>query len=615
MQANDAPRTHYYTCIVVGGGHAGVEAALAATRLGAHVALVTLEAAAIGRMSCNPAIGGLAKGQLVRELDALGGEMGLCTDATGIQFRILNASKGPAVRSPRAQVDRFAYGEEMARRVLATHGLDVVEGEAAGLIVEQLAGHEPRVHGVRLADGRELEGGAVVLTTGTFLGGVLHSGDERREGGRYGESAASWLSRELLALGLRLGRHKTGTPPRLAADSIDFDALERQDGDEEPMPFSFRTRDFAPQQLPCYLTWTNPRTHEWIARHAHLSAMYRGAIQGPGPRYCPSIEDKVERFADKERHQVFLEPEGRDSPEIYPNGLSTSLPAEVQEPFLRTIAGLEECVVLRPGYAVEYDYLITDQLRGDLSVDGVMGLYAGGQINGTSGYEEAAAQGLIAGTNAVRHVRGEDPLVLDRSSSYIGVLVDDLCRVNPSEPYRMFTSRAEHRLHLRAGNADLRLTELGAECGLVDEAQALRARERRERLDRALAYLRQRRHEGREVMALLRRPGTSLSEIAELLGQPRELELSSADRAELEAEVLYEPYLARFAAERERFAKMGGQRLPESFDYAGLRGLKSEAREALQRRRPRTLAEARNLPGVTPADLSVLMVALRRSDS
>ncbi|HHI81387.1 MAG TPA: tRNA uridine-5-carboxymethylaminomethyl(34) synthesis enzyme MnmG [Planctomycetes bacterium] len=604
--------TRDFDLVVIGGGHAGVEAGLAAARMGARVGLIVLEKASLGRMSCNPAIGGVGKGQLVRELDALGGEMGLCADEAGIQFRILNASKGPAVRSPRAQCDREVYNRAMVRRVLAQEGLSVIEAEAREILTRRTAeGHS--VRGVRLADGETLSCPAVVLTTGTFLGGVCHSGEQAHPGGRIGEGAASHLSRNLLALGLRLGRHKTGTPPRLSEKSIDFSSLTEQPGDPIPRPFSFRSPPLDIAQVSCWLTGTTPRTHEIIAQNAHLSSMFGGGITGPGPRYCPSIEDKVLRFQDRDRHQIFLEPEGRSSGRIYPNGISTSLPVEVQERFLHSIPGLEECEILQPGYAVEYDHLVTDQLRADLSVHGVAGLFAAGQINGTSGYEEAAAQGLVAGVNALLWVRGEEPLILPRSSSYIGVLIDDLCRVNPAEPYRMFTSRAEHRMALRHGSADLRLTSYARSLGLLGEEDERRVETKRQRIQKALRLLRTRKKEGKELAAYLRRPGVRVADLFSLCPELRELELDLEEEEEVYSEVLYETYLQRQRKQVERFESLAGFRFPSDWDYMSFEGLKTEAREILNKRRPRTLAEARDLPGVTPADLSILLVALERS--
>ena len=602
-----------YQVLVVGGGHAGVEAALAAARMGARTALVSQERSALGRMSCNPAVGGLAKGQLVRELDAMGGEMGLCADETGIQFRMLNSSKGPAVRSPRAQVDREAYNRSMVRRVQGVAGLDVVEGEVAALVKKPGQGLDTwAVRGVVLADGTDIEAEATVLTTGTFLGHVLHRGPVETHGGRFGEAAASLLSRELVGLGLRLGRHKTGTPPRLDRATIDFSALERQPGDEEPQAFSFRTGILDVEQMPCWITRTTAETHRIVARHADSSPMFTGRIQGPGPRYCPSIEDKVVRFSDRESHQVFLEPEGANSREIYPNGISTSLPDEVQEAFLRTIPGLEDVVMLRPGYAVEYDHLQTDQLRPDLSVSGIRGLYSAGQINGTSGYEEAAGQGLVAGINAVLFVRGEAPFHPERSESYLGVLVDDLCRVNPREPYRMFTSRAEHRLYLRQGNADLRLSEQGERFGILPRAAADHARARAARIQAAVSLLANRWLDGRDLETHLRRPGMHLQDLHAHCPELTDLGLTSEDVLEVEAEVKYRPYLERYAQERQRLEELSAVQLPVQWDFQSFSALKQEARDVLSSRRPRTLAQARNLPGVTPADLSVLLVELRR---
>ncbi len=599
-----------FDVLVVGGGHAGVEAAAAAARLGCRTGMVVLDAAAIGRMSCNPAIGGLAKGQLVREVDALGGEMGVVTDLAGIQFRMLNTSKGPAVRSPRAQCDRAAYNRLMAQRLLGYRNVEVVAGEAVELCERPGA---RAIDGVRLADGRRLHAKAVVLTTGTFLGGKLFAGEWETRGGRYGEPAAAAIATSLQRLGVRLGRHKTGTPPRLARASIDFARLEVQHGDDPPQPFSFRTGKLALAQEPCWLTRTNLRTHAIIAANAHRSPMFAGRIQGVGPRYCPSVEDKVVRFADQASHVVFLEPEGPGSDEIYPGGLSTSLPADVQLEFLRSIEGLEAVEVLRPGYAVEYDYILTEQLRGDLHVGDLRGLFAAGQINGTSGYEEAAGQGLVAGLNAARFARGQEPVVFDRATAYLGVMVDALCRVNPVEPYRMFTSRAEFRLLLRSDNADRRLTPLGEQLGLVDPAAAAAVADKEHRIRGARRWLDQRRRDGRTLTEWLRRPEVG---IGDLLGWDADfagMALGPAELAEIEAEVKYAGYIERQAMEVERLQRLEHKRIPAAFDYGALPGLSNEARARLLQRRPLTLGEASRIAGVRQADVQLVLVALARS--
>ena len=596
--------------IIIGGGHAGAEAALAAARMGCRTACVVLDPAAIGRMSCNPAIGGIAKGQLVREVDALGGEMGLCTDETGIQFRMLNTKKGPAVRSPRAQCDRRAYNAAMVRRVSAQPGLDVVQGEAVDLATESEGARGVRIRGVCLADGSTMLAPAVVLTTGTFLGGKLFAGDWEADGGRLGERGATRMARSLQRLGLRLGRHKTGTPPRLARDSIDFSRLREQPGDREPRPFSFRTARLEVEQVPCFLTRTSPATHRVIADHAHLSPMYQGRIRGVGPRYCPSVEDKVMRFRDQEHHLVFLEPEGRDSAEVYPNGLSTSLPPEVQERFLRTVEGLEEVRVLQSGYAVEYDHLATDQLRADLHVASVRGLFAAGQINGTSGYKEAAGQGLMAGINAALFARGEAPVLLDRASSYIGVMIDDLCRVNPREPYRMFTSRAEFRLLLRSDNADRRLAETGRRLGLLGERDWQRVHRKEQRIAAARQTLAAVRHQGRTLEELLRRPEVGIDDLAGLCDALTKL--TPQERSEVEAEVKYEGYVRRQQRDVDRLHRMESRRIPAELDYGAVKGLSAEARERLLTRQPITVGEASRLPGVTPADVNLLLAVMSR---
>ncbi|HEB52546.1 MAG TPA: tRNA uridine-5-carboxymethylaminomethyl(34) synthesis enzyme MnmG [bacterium] len=601
--------TRDFDVLVVGGGHAGVEAATAAARTGAAVAMVVLDPQAIGRMSCNPAIGGLAKGQLVREVDALGGEMGVVTDLTGIQFRMLNTSKGPAVRSPRAQCDREAYNRVMAQRVLGYRNVTVLAGEAVAVVADA-AGAE--VRGIELQDGSVLHAPAVVLTTGTFLGGKLFAGGDERPGGRHGERAAQRISDSLRAHGIRLGRHKTGTPPRLRRSTIDFDGLEVQPGDAVPQPFSFRTERLEVAQLSCWLTRTTERTHAIIRAHADQSPMFRGRITGAAPRYCPSVEDKVVRFHDQPSHPVFLEPEGRDADEIYPNGISTSLPPNVQMEFLRTIPGLEQVELLRPGYAVEYDYILTEQLRGDLQVAALRGLFAAGQINGTSGYEEAAGQGLVAGLNAARFARGEDPVVIDRATAYLGVMVDDLCRVNPREPYRMFTSRAEFRLLLRSDNADRRLTPLGERWGLVDRAQADAARQKEARIRAAVRWLGLHRRGQKTLAEWLRRPEVHVEQILAWDEGFAALALSPAELSEVEAEVKYDGYIKRQAMEVDRLKRLESRRIPATFDYEQVPGLSAEARARLVERRPLTLGEASRIAGVRQADVQLLLVLLSR---
>ncbi len=598
-----------FDVIVVGGGHAGVEAATASARLGCRTAMVILDPAAIGRMSCNPAIGGLAKGQLVREVDALGGEMALVTDQTGIQFRMLNTSKGPAVRSPRAQCDRDAYNHTMVARVLGYANLTVVAGEVVDL---QRNARGDAVGGVALRDGTVLQAPAVVLTTGTFLGGKLFAGAWEAPGGRHGEAPAARISESLRSFGIRLGRHKTGTPPRLHRDSIDVSALEVQPGDEPPQPFSFRTERLEVEQMPCWLTRTTPATHAIIRANAHLSPMVQGRIQGVGPRYCPSVEDKVVRFAQQDSHPVYLEPEGRTSHEVYPNGVSTSLPEEVQVQFLRTIPGLEQVEVLRPGYAVEYDYILTDQIRGDLQVATLRGLFAAGQINGTSGYEEAAGQGLIAGLNAARFARGQEPVVLDRATAYIGVMVDDLCRVNPTEPYRMFTSRAEFRLLLRSDNADRRLSPLGERLGLVGAKQAATVHTKEARITAARRWLDLQRRQGKTLTEWLRRPEVTVGEVVTWDETLAGMALTPTELAEVEAEVKYAGYIDRQAMEVERCKRMEERRIPETFDYARVPGLSNEARARLLQRRPLTLGEASRVAGVRQSDVQLLLVVLSR---
>jgi tRNA uridine 5-carboxymethylaminomethyl modification enzyme len=614
--------------IVVGGGHAGIEATWALARLGHTVALVTLDPAGVGRMSCNPSVGGLAKGQLVREIDALGGLMGRLADATGIHFRMLNRRKGPAVHAPRAQVDKRAYAREARLRLSAQERVTLVPAEAIDLLSERASGAHPRVCGVRLRGpgAGEILARAVVLAPGTFLEGTLFTGMSPRPGGRRDEPAAQALSRSLRALGLRLGRLKTGTPPRLRRDSIDFAALATQPGDEPPPRFSFFERTPVRNRVLCHLTRTTAATHRAIAAGLDRSPLYGGLIRGVGPRYCPSIEDKVVRFPERTSHPIFLEPEGIDSDRVYPNGITTSLPRDVQEEFVRTIPGLERAEIVHPGYAVEYSFLPTSQIDAALRVRGVDGLFAAGQINGTSGYEEAAAQGLIAGLSAAAWLAGRPPVILQRSEAYIGVLIDDLVTKVPTEPYRMFTSQSEYRLLLRQDNADRRLSARGRRLGLLSEDDWRVAEERRARVDGAMDRLTTTRFDrqamedcgrgaalgendiGRSLADLLRRPEVGIADIRQigLLG-----DCAEADLTTIEADVKYEGYINRLYKEIEDMQSIERLVIPEVLLEDLPASLSREAREILRERRPRTIGQATRLPGITPCDVSILAVRIR----
>jgi tRNA uridine 5-carboxymethylaminomethyl modification enzyme len=609
--------------IVIGAGHAGCEAALALSSLHLDTIIITLSAEKIAEMPCNPAVGGLAKGHLVREIDALGGMMGLMTDRTGIQFRMLNMSKGPAVRAPRAQVDKAVYAAEMQRLISERQNIRLAIDE-----VTELVPGDGGVSGVKTLNGNTYIARAVICTAGTFLKGLLHVGMESREGGRISEQPAAHLSQSLLKAGLKLGRLKTGTPPRLRSGSIDFNAFEVQPGDEHPTPFSFRTEAIDCDQIVCYLGHTNERVHRMIRRGLDRSPLYRGKISGVGPRYCPSIEDKIVRFPDKDRHQIFLEPEGRSSDWIYANGVSTSLPRDVQERFIHGICGLENAEIVQPGYAVEYDFVFPTQLKSTLECKDIPFLYFAGQINGTSGYEEAAAQGLLAAVNAALKLKKEPPLILRRDEAYMGILVDDLVTRGTREPYRMFTSRAEYRLLLRIDNADARLTGHGYRAGLVSEDQYALFQRKKEALRHARSFLLEKRVPPRSALSrailgndglnrtlsladLLKRPRVPLSRVIAAVKDGPIIRLNRAEQAFLEAEIKYDGYIKRQMEEVDRVKRLEVQKIPQDFSYR-IPGLSLEVVEKLEEIRPENLGQAARIPGITPAAMTVLRIYLEK---
>jgi tRNA uridine 5-carboxymethylaminomethyl modification enzyme len=618
------PYPDTYDVIVVGAGHAGCEAALAAARLGHQTLVVTVNVDHIGEMSCNPAVGGLAKGHLVREIDALGGEMAKNIDATGIQFRRLNTKKGPAVQSSRAQADKEQYRLRMKRVLERQENLDVKQAMVDALIVE-----DGPVKGVITSIEERFLGKAVILTTGTFLKGLIHIGLRNFPAGRMGDPASNKLSDYLRALGLGVGRLKTGTTPRLDGRTIDFSRLTPQHGDEPPVPFSFETQAIMQEQVPCHITYTNEKTHEIIKTGLDRSPLFTGVIQGVGARYCPSIEDKVVRFPDKPRHQIFLEPMGLGTTEVYPNGISTSLPVDVQFKMLRSIEGLEQVEIVRPGYAIEYDYVDPVQIKPSLECKTISGLFLAGQINGTSGYEEAAGQGIMAGINAVRHVRGDPPMILGRDQAYIGVMIDDLVTKGTQEPYRMFTSRAEYRLLLREDNADLRLRELGHEIGLVSSEAYEQFEQKRKSVDGLLTLLSDVRlnpkpevkqtledlgvgtiNQPLTLKDLLKRPETELKDIARLENRILSFDSQAAEQATIL--VKYDGYIRRQSEQVERVKYLEGTRIPEDLDYFIIPGLSNEVKEKLSKIRPISLGQASRISGITPAAVTIIQIYLKK---
>jgi len=623
------PNKHYEV-VVVGGGHAGIEASLAAARMGCSTLLISLKSNAIGRMSCNPAIGGSAKGHLVREIDALGGEMGKIADTTGIQFKMLNKSKGPAVWSPRSQNDREWYSTDAQRRVLNHSNLDVLEDSVAEIIVEKTS-----LKGIKTFLNHEISCSAMVLCAGTFLNGLMHTGEKNRIGGRFGEAPAKGVTESLVALGFTSGRLKTGTPPRIDLNSVDLSKTEIQQSDDPPIPFSYQTDKIINRLIPMYLTYTNPSTHKILEKGFDRSPMFTGRIKGIGPRYCPSVEDKIFRFAERDRHQIFLEPEGYDTNVVYVNGFSTSLPEEIQYEGLRSIAGLENVKMLRAGYAVEYDFFPPHQLHHTLETKIISGLYFAGQINGTSGYEEAAGQGLLAGINAALKVQKRKSLILQRSDAYLGVMVDDLINKSTDEPYRMFTSRAEYRLLLRQDNADRRLMRMGNEIGLISKELIERLDEKESQIEETIEYLKTKIISPVEVNPLLdkrnettitehdtlskiiRRSNVTASDVVELLTDEKiKLFLSQPEvNQQVEIDMKYEGYIQRQNEQINRFAKFEEHLIPEHFDYTKISSLSVEGKEKLHRVRPRSIGQASRIAGVTNSDVSVLSIFLKQLES
>ena len=608
----------HYDVIVIGAGHAGCEAAWASARMGMTTLLLTISIDQVAHMSCNPAVGGLAKGHLVREIDALGGLMAMAIDATGIQYRILNTKKGPAVRSSRAQADMYGYKTWVRERLEAQEGLHIKQGMVEGFLVEEGTGGR-RIGGVHTQAGEEFLSSAVVVASGTFLNGLIHIGMTNYPAGRAGEFPSVGLSGALEALDLQMGRLKTGTTPRLDAKTIDFDKCQAQFGDEVPQPFSFRTREIDRPQVPCWITRTNQATHDAIRGGLDRSPLYGGVIKGVGPRYCPSIEDKIVRFPDKTGHQVFLEPEGLHTREYYPNGVSTSLPIDVQIRMLRTIPGLEEVQIMRPGYAIEYDFVNPTQLGSDLMVRMVEGLYLAGQINGTSGYEEAAAQGLLAGMNAALRVKGELPLTLGRDEAYMGVLVDDLVTKGVTEPYRLFTSRAEYRLMLREDNADLRLMEKGYRAGLITDDEVAQLREKARMIENGLDEVRNHRvtislangpPKGTSLAQVLKQPEVSYGDLVNFDQGFVPLREGEAAR-QVEIHIKYEGYIARQMTMVGKMARLESMAIPEDLDYSSLQSLSREVRDRLEDVRPANLGQASRMPGITPAAVSALMIYIK----